>query len=274
MPTERDPDLPGGSDDPTRANDPVDPTQVHQPVDGTRAEGAAPAAGTSEGDRRFDRLEQEPRRSRPEDDRNRTGWLWALLAAILIGIVLFALLSQGDDGDDTVGTTDDTTDTVVPETSVEDTATADTAPETTAPDTTVEETTTTTAAPDPAEPAPMGAVSTADGTDLLDLVQGDDGDAERLASYAGTDVSGEGVEVLDVVEGQGVWIGTDDQQRIFARTTDAMSVEAGDQISFEGTLEENAAEGSGDAIVLSDDQGAEQLSQQGHHIELSELTPA
>lgn len=277
MPTERDPDLPGGSDDPTRANDPADPTRVHQPVDATHAQGAAPAAGMGERDRRFDPIEQEPRRSRPDDDGNRTGWLWALLAAVLIGIVLFALLSQGDDGDDdTVGTTDDTTDTVAPETSVEDTVTDDTAPETTAPDTTVEDTTpATTAEPDPAEePAPAGAITTTDGTDLLDLVEGDDGDAERLAPYAGTDVSGEGVEVLDVVEGQGIWIGTDDQQRIFARTTDEVTVEAGDQISFEGTLEENAAEGSDDAIVLPGDQGAEQLSQQGHHIEPSELNPA
>lgn len=79
-----------------------------------------------------------------------------------------------------------------------------------------------------------GVIATADGTDLLSVVEGDAGGAERLAPYAGEDVTATGVDVL----------------------------------------EENPAEGSDDAIVLPDDQGTEQLDQQGRHIELSELTPA
>lgn len=274
MPTERDPDLPGGSDDPTRANDPVEPTRVHEPVDTADAQGAGPAASVAQPVGAGEPFAEEPRPRdrRPRgDDRNVATWLWALLAIVVIGIVLVALLAD----DAPIDTVEPPADTIVPDTPVEDPAVEDTPLETTAPETTTTVETTTTAAPEPAdEPAAEGAVTTADGTDLLALLEGDDGDAERLAPHAGSDVMGEGVEVLDVVEGQGIWIGTDDQQRIFARTADEVAVEAGDRISFEGTLEESAAEGSDDAIVLPDDQGAEQLRQQGHHIELSELTPA
>src|SRR3546814_4180526 len=47
-----------------------------------------------------------------------------------------------------------------------------------------------------------GTVTTADGTDLFSLVQGDAGDAERLAPYADQDVTGSGVYVLDVEIGR------------------------------------------------------------------------
>lgn len=279
MPTDRDPEFPGGSDDPTRAGDPVDPTVVRDPVDTAHAQGAAPAAGMGAVDRAGAPMSEEPRRRDPRgDDRNTAGWLWALLAAAVIGIVLFALLGD-DDGDDAVGTVDQPTDTAAPETSVEDTATQGTTPETAAPEdapAAADDTTasTTTAAPDDGagtagEP---GTVTAADGTDLLTLVQGDAGDADRLAPYAGTEVTGESVEVLEVVEGQGAWIGTDDERRLFARTTDGLSVEAGDRISFDGSLEANPSEGADDAIEIPEDQGAEQLRRQGHHIQIGELT--
>lgn len=279
MPTDRDPDLPGGSHDPTRANDPIDPTRAQDPVDPTRAQPGIDPTRRRDTTRTGAPPVAEPLRRTPDDDDRRSAaWLWTLLAAVLIGIVLFALLSQGDDDDD-VGTGDPVpTET----TAVDTTAPAETVPEDTTPDTTPPATaptedadaTTTTAATDADDEPAAGAITTSDGTDLLDLVQGDDGDAERLAPYAGTDVTGEDIEVLEVVEGQGIWIGTDDRQRIFARIADEVPVEVGDRISFDGTLEENAAEGSDEAIALPDEEDAEQLRQQGHHLELSELTAA
>lgn len=283
MPDERSSDLPGGSDDPTRAGDPVDPTRVHEPVDPTRvhepvdtslAQGAAPAAGmgrTGRDERPFsqDAVRRPPGR---DDDSRTSTWLWALLAVLLIGIVIFALLQSGDD-DDAVGTVDPTTDTAAPEAPVEDTVADTTAPEDTAPeetDTTTEAVaeTTTTAAPEASEGAEAGAIATADGTDLLSLVQGDAGDAERLAPYAGEDVTATSVEVLEVVDGQGIWVGTDDR-RLFVASTDDLAVGAGDAVALEGVLQANDGE-----IELTDEQGAEVLEQQGHHIELDQLTPA
>lgn len=278
MPIE--PDQPGGSNDPTRAHDPIDPTVAQEPVDATRVQGAAPRPETDPLDGPGTPLTDEPLRRRPvHQDRSTTWWPWALLAAILIGIVLFALLGGDDEDDDAVDTIDQTETPEAPggieapDTSPEDTSVVTTAPPGSAEDgSDAESETTTPAAPE--EPsATEGTVTAADGTSLFSAVQGDAGDADRLGQYAGTQVTGEGVEVLEVVDGQGFWIGIDDQQRIFARPGDdvAADVEAGDRISFEGTLEANTPNDSTD---ISEDQGGELYQQQGHHIELRSVTSA
>ena len=287
-----DPDQPGGSEDPTRAQDPVDPTRAQDPVDPTRVQpGVDP---TRVGDAAYARpharrapVVEEPLRRDPrdDDDRKGAGWLWALLAAVLIAIVLFALFQAGDDDDDAVGTADQSeTEPGAVETTPEDTAVEDTTAETAPADTTATtapaDTTPTTAA-DGATPAPAdgagedpGTVTTADGTDLFTLVQGDAGDAERLAAHADQDVTGEGVYVLEVVDGEGFWIGADDQQRIFAHAPDDVAVEVGQRISFEGFLKPNPPDDSAEVHDIPEDQGAELHRQQGHHIELRSLMPA
>ena len=249
-------DLPGGSDDPTRAHDPIDPTRAQDPVDPTRAQDPVEPTRVQPGvdpTRAQDATWARPaatsrrraagRRAAPPPTRRRPrpqGCLVAVGAARgrLIAIVLFALLNQGDDDDDAVGT-DDQTETVdsTADTAPEDTApadtTADTAPEDTATDdgAATDDTTATTApagdddAASGAEGDP-GTMTTVDGTDLFTLVQGDAGDAERLAPYADQDVTGEGVYVLEVVEGEGFWIGADEQQRIFAHASADASAEA------------------------------------------------
>ena len=267
-----DPDQPGGSNDPTRAQDPVDPT-LGQPVAGARYEDTARTAAP---------LTREPLRREPDDDRKGAWWLWALLAAVLVAIVLFALLSQGDD-DDAVGTADQTeteagaVETVPEDTAIEDTTIEDTAPE--APAETTPDTTATTEAADGGAAAPggdAGTVTAEDGTDLFTVIQGDAGDAERLAPYADQDVQGRGVEVLDVVEGEGFWIGTSDQQQIFAHAPadTAAEVQVGQRITFDGFLEANPPADSADVHDIPQDQGAELHRQQGHHVELRSLTPA
>lgn len=286
-----DPDQPGGSHDPTRAQDPVDPTRAQDPVDPTRVQPGVDS--TRVGDEAYARPEarrapvvEEPLRRDPRDDDDRKGawWLWALLAAVLIAIVLFALLQEGDDDDDAVGTADQAeTEPGAVETAPEDTTadtTAETAPASTEAPVT-DDTTATTAAPaDGGAAAPEGpgedpgTVTTADGTDLFTLVQGDAGDAERLAAHADQDVTGEGVYVLDVVDGEGFWIGADEQQRIFAHAPDDVAVEVGQRISFDGFLEPNPPDDSAEVHDIPEDQGAELHRQQGHHIELRSLMPA
>lgn len=293
------PDLPGGSNDPTRAHDPIDPTRADGPIDPTRVQpgvdptraedatrGRSPARAAVAAP-----LVDEPRRGRPDDDRDRKGawWLWALLAAVLIGIVVFALLS-GDDDDDAVGTADQTqTEEGASDTTPEDTAPADTTVDTAPADTAsddapaTEDTPTTTApavggdAAAPGTGEDPGTVTTAsDGTDLFTLVQGDAGDAERLAPYADQDVTGEGVSVLDIVEGEGFWIGSDETKRVFAHVSSdaAAAVQVGQRINFDGFLKPNPATDSADVHDIPEDQGAELHRQQGHHIELRSLTPA
>ena len=300
MPIE--PDQPGGSHDPTRPHDPVDPTRPvdpTEPIDPTRAQdpveptrvqpGVDP---TRAGDATFARpdarrsaVADEPLRRRPDDDedRNRAWWLWAILAAVLIGIVLFALLRDGDD-DDVV--TDDQTDTdagvvdTAPEDTVVEDTTVETAPEdTVAEEPVTEDTTATTDAGEPTAPGDgadgdPGTVTTPDGTDLFGLVEGDAGDADRLAPHADQDVTGEGVYVLDIVDGEGFWIGADDQQRIFAHASADTSaeVQVGDRIGFDGFLKPNPADDSADVHDIPEDQGAELHRQQGHHIEIRSIT--
>lgn len=281
-----DPDQPGGSHDPTRAQDPVDPTRAQDPVDPTRVQPGIDSTRT--GDEAYGRpdadrtpLADEPGRPVPDDGRNSAWWLWALLAAVLIGIVLFALLQEGDD-DDAVGTADQTeTDAGVIETAPEDT-TADTTA-TTAPAAPADDTDATTTEPTPDDDgaippddavAESGTITATDGTELLTLLQGDASDAERLAPYAGETLTGARVEVLEIVDGEGFWIGTDDQQRLFAHGTEAVTVdvEVGQRIDFSGVLTPNPSDGADDAHDLPDDQGAELHDQQGHHLELGSIT--
>jgi hypothetical protein len=288
-----DPDQPGGSHDPTRANDPVDPTRAQDPVDPTTVQpGVDPTRAqdptVARPDPRRGATADEPLRRRPDadDDRNSAWWLWALLAAVLIGVVLFALLRDNDDDD--VGTDDQTeTDAGVVDTTPEDTlvedTTAETAPEDTVAEEPVTEDTTATTADDGDTTAPgdgagddPGTAITTDGTDLFTLVRGDAGDADRLADQANEDLTGRDVYVLDVVDGEGVWLGASDQQRIFAHASAEVSaqIRAGARISFDGFLKPNPPDDADDGHDIPDDQGAELHRQQGHHIEMRSVTAA
>lgn len=287
MPT--DPDQPGGSDHPTRAHDPIDPTRAQDPVDPTRVQpGVDPTRAGGAAHTRPDTprapLADDVRRGEHDDDRAQKGawWPWALLAAVLIAIVVYALVQEGDDSDDAVGTTDQTA--VAPVESAPEDTTADTtaepAPEDTTATTDTADTTATTAAADDTDapavaPGDEGTVTTADGADLLTLVEGDAGDAERLAPYAGETVTGSAVEVLEVVDGAGFWIGVDEQRRIFAHgpDADAADVEVGDRIDFSGVLAPNAGDGADDVHDIPDDQGAQLHEDQGHHLELGSISP-
>lgn len=278
------PDVPGGSHDPTRANDPIDPTRAQDPVDPTRVQpGVDATRAQPAADRASAPLADGPRRRDPGDDDRTAWWLWGLLGAVLIAIVLFALLRESDDGDDTVDTIDPAvTDTSVADTTAPEDTAADTAPETTVPEDTAtdpadsEGTTDTTVGGESGAQTTddPGTVTTADGTDLFTLVEGDAGDAERLEPHAGSDVTGEGVFVLEIVDGEGFWIGADDRRRLFAHAADGVAVVAGQRISFDGMLKPHPPEGSAEVHDISEDEGAALYEQQGHHLELRSITAA
>jgi len=261
--------------------DPHEPTRADlPPVGGEPTRPLTMPAGPAD-EIRPEPIQPRPGRPLPPDDREdrrQAWWLWALLAAVLLGIVLFALLREGDDEGDVDATGETTTsapatqDTTAPETS------APTAPTDEGAATTAPPTETTEATPDPAagssEASDLGTALTPDGTDLLGVVQGDAGDAERLAPYADEDVIGSRVEVLEVVEGEGFWIGVDDQRRIFAHPSAGVAgeVAVGQRIDFDGFLKPNPPADSADVHDIPEDQGAELHRHQGHHLELRSFT--
>jgi hypothetical protein len=249
-----------------------------------------------------------------DDDRDRRGgWvIWAIVGLVLLGLVLFALLGGDDErttelteGDgaeqwqteapaDDAGAGDDpapeggvgagaaeeagagegaTQDGAVHDGAAQD-GTAGAAPETGA-ETGAEDGAEAPATADDADDP--GAILTAGGEELLALLEGDDGDAERLAPHAGSDVEGQGVRIQQVVDERHFWVGTD-TQRIFVHlgpdmTAEGVEIAEGQRIAFEGFLKENPPADSAEVHDLTEDEGAEEHRRQGHHIELTTIAP-
>jgi hypothetical protein len=272
-----DPTRPAGSGDPapmggestvpldeTTAMDPTvvggEPTRVDEPT-------AVTAATTV-----------RTRPDGPDVDRDRTAaWLlWGLLALLLVGLVAFLLLRDGDDDADDV-VTDDTATTEVddgveettPETMpAEDPPAEDPVPPGDAPGTpgaggTPDD------AGDPAPRADDGPGDLRAGNESLFPVPDD------LAPFADAEVDGVGVLVDEVVEAVGFWVGDADDNRIFVRVapgldTGDFEVEEGMRIDLQGVVRANDPAAS----EPDEDQGGERYRQQGHHIELRAVRPA
>jgi len=217
------------------------------------------------------------------------GWLpWAALLLLLAVAALIVLLVRnvGDDGDDAgVDVSDDPaaaaagsdTDAADVEATVADAAAtpvATAAPPTAANAATGSATTVAGAgsAGDGGAPASAGAPLTAGGQAILPIPAG------GLASLAGQAVIGTAVTVESVVADEGFWVGSGATDRVFvfltpqARTTAGESpfqVEAGQRINLQGSL----IPLPGDAASLGVDpaEGAEQLQEQGHLVEATQI---
>jgi hypothetical protein len=137
--------------------------------------------------------------------------------------------------------------------------------------------------PDPAlDPAAAadgaGTLRTDGGEDVFAAVQGDDGDAERLAPLVGQEVQGVAVLIQQVVEDQGFWIGSDEQQRIFvvlpAGAQTDVEIAEGGRLDLVGMVQPNPPPEDPAAADLTAEQGAAQQAQQGHRLELSGIAPS
>ena len=136
----------------------------------------------------------------------------------------------------------------------------------------------TTAAPAAGAPAPAPATAgeesavVAGGRALLPLP------GAGLASLAGQAAEGKSAVVQSVVADEGFWVGDDTTNRIFVFLTDEakaaegespFQVKAGQRVDFTGTIKPIPDDLP--PFGLEADEGAEQLRQQGHFIELTKV---
>jgi hypothetical protein len=128
------------------------------------------------------------------------------------------------------------------------------------------------AAPPPAPVAPGESAVVAGGRALLPLP------GAGLASLVGQGAEGRGVNVQSVVADEGFWIGDDTTNRIFVFLTDEakaakgespFQVKAGQRVDFGGTVK--AIPDDLPPFGLQAAEGAEQLRQQGHYIEVTRI---
>ena len=111
---------------------------------------------------------------------------------------------------------------------------------------------------------------TVGGTDLFSLA----GDPEALGNYEDEAVEATSVPVESVVADEGFWIGETDQERLFVflNLTDESGpqIDEGDTVSFSGTTRPLPVDFE-QRFGLTPDDGIEQLTEQGHYIEVTDI---
>jgi hypothetical protein len=125
-------------------------------------------------------------------------------------------------------------------------------------------------------PAATGAGAvTANGQALLPLPAG------GLAAFADQAAEGKGVNVESVVADEGFWVGSDPNNRVFVFLSDEakaaegespFQVKTGQQVDFSGTVK--ALPNDLTPFGVDRSEGADQLRQQGHYIELRSVALA
>jgi hypothetical protein len=91
-----------------------------------------------------------------------------------------------------------------------------------------------------------------------------------LAGYAGDSVVGQAVPVQSALSGQDLWVGTDPTNRVFVLVSTSSSVQAGELVSFSGSVVANP-DGFGTNLALPSSDAA-QLASEGAHIEVQAVT--
>ena len=125
---------------------------------------------------------------------------------------------------------------------------------------------------EPSAPAPADAPVVADGQALLPLP------GSGLGPFAGKAAEGKGAHVQSVVADEGFWVGDDTTNRVFVLLTDAakasegespFQVRSGQRVDFTGTVKPLPDDLP--PFGLEPDEGAEQLRQQGHYVEVTRI---
>jgi hypothetical protein len=191
--------------------------------------------------------------------RRKPWWLWALLALLALALLLLGLTQCGnsDDPASTAAGTTGSANTAEPE---PDAATGGPSPA---------------GLPGAAAGAGAGAAVqgalTADGTSLFPVAQvaGPNGE---LTSQVGRTATARGVLVQSVPADEGFWAGTSETDRVWVQLSgtgeSGYVVQQGDRVDFTGPI---AAHDPGFAAQAGVDpaEGADQLDQQGSHIEVA-----
>jgi hypothetical protein len=207
--------------------------------------------------------DRSPRGASPVGDpeeRRRRGfplWLAALLGLLVLGLILFLLLrGNGDDADTAIATPDSASTADAPGSEGTPNVDADGSG---------------TASPLATGDGSSGQAGTlaAAGQPLLPLPAG------GLAQYADQPAEARGAVVQAVVADEGFWVGDSEQDRVFAFLAiggeSAPQVAAGQPVTFNGTLRPVPADPAA-AFGLTAEDGLDQLTQQGHYIEVTEVT--
>jgi hypothetical protein len=170
-------------------------------------------------------------------DNDGAGWLLGLLILVLLGVLLWWFLTQGDDS-----TIDEPSSGGLP---TQTGATGATGGE-------------------------AGQITTTDGRDLLASLHDASGDdTAGSSSFEHDTVQSDGVEVLTVVGDEAFWVGTSNARVLVALTPNGESVidvDVGDVVAFSGIVRPvpNDAEGS---FGIDEGEGMGELQDQGLYIE-------
>jgi hypothetical protein len=189
---------------------------------------------------------QAPRRRKP-------WWLWALLALLALALLLLGLSR--------CGSSDDPASTAPGPTGAANTAVSGPSAAAGGPS----------AAGVPGAGAAGQGALTAEGTSLLPIAQvaGPNGE---LTSQAGKTATAQGVLVQSVPADEGFWAGTSETDRVWVQLSgtgeSGYVVQQGDRVDFTGQVAANDA-GFAAQTGVEPTEGADQLNQQGAHIEVA-----
>ena len=195
-----------------------------------------------------------------KDRKRRPAWLLPLITALAAVIVLLLLLSQcGTDGNDQTTGSGSTSSADSDRSSGSDrSGSATTSPNES------------TGAQGNAATAGQPGTVTAGDTSVIPLTAGAD-PAGALTALAGQPAQGTAVQVLSVPADEGFWVGSSDTERVWIQLTgegeSPYQVQAGDIVDFQGTVVPNPS-GFSEQTGIAEADGAMQLTQQGHHIEV------
>jgi len=107
---------------------------------------------------------------------------------------------------------------------------------------------------------------TSDGQNVFAEILGGPGALEGLL---GKDAEGTSVTVQEVVNEDGFWVGTSEEDRVFVEIEDdgaaSIDVAKGDTVSFTGVIEQNI---EAETYGLREEQGAQQFRDQGAHVQV------
>jgi hypothetical protein len=195
-----------------------------------------------------------------KERKRRPAWLIPLIAAIAAVIVLLLLLSQcgtnGDDGDTSGAGATSSAD------ADDSSGSAQSGSRSGSPSSSA-------AGQGNAASVGQPGTITANGTAVLPAAGANPGGA--LAAFAGQPAQGAAVQVLLVPADEGFWVGSSDTERVWVQLTgegeSAYQVQAGDTVDFEGTVVAHPG-GFSEQVGITEADGAAQLTQQGHHIEV------
>lgn len=197
-------------------------------------------------------------------------WLWLLLGAIALALIVWLIAELVDDGDELEETLPVATEEVTEDATEEATVAA--------PPATVEETTTststateTTTVPPPA-PAPAPGVVLVGDVDVLTAAP------EDLSALVGQQVTAESVQVVEVVADEAFYVGPEVGSTVLVRLEEfagddapesPFQVEEGDTVSLTGTLEQ-LDEALVSSLTLYDP--AEELELGEYYVQVDEIS--